>query len=347
MLEFQERPHSRFNLLTGEWVLVSPQRTQRPWQGQVERAEKPESIVYDPACYLCPGNLRAGNHRNPPYTGTFAFDNDFPVMVPGTPLQRSDEMGLRVAETEPGMARVLCFSPVHDLTLARMDTSAIGGVIEAWHDQNAQLGAVPLVNYVQIFENRGQMMGASNPHPHCQIWASHRIPNEIQKEQVSQENWLQSRGRCLLCDYLAIERSGERIVTENNGFVALVPFWAVWPFETLIVARRHVAGLGDLRADECADLADILKRVTTRYDNLFQSPCPYSMGFHQCPADGNEHEAWHLHAHFLPPVLRSATVRKHMVGYELLAMPQRDITPETAAAQLRSLPATHYLDDNR
>jgi UDPglucose--hexose-1-phosphate uridylyltransferase len=344
MLEWQERPHSRFNPLTGDWVLVSPQRTQRPWQGQVDSAEEPKPIAYDPECYLCPGNLRAGGNRNPLYTATFAFDNDFPALVPGTALVRSDEMGLRVAEAEPGVARVLCFSPVHNLTIARMEAPAIGVVIDAWRDQNEQLSALPIVNYVQIFENRGQMMGASNPHPHCQIWASHRIPDEIRKEQTSQQDWFNRNGRCLLCDYLTLERSGERIVAANSGFVAMVPFWAVWPFETLVIANRHVSNLGELRPDECAELADILKQVATRYDNLFESPCPYSMGFHQCPSDGKAHQAWHLHAHFLPPVLRSATIRKFMVGYELLAMPQRDLTPEAAAERLRSMPAIHYTE---
>ena len=231
---------------------------------------------------------------------------------------------------------------MHDLTLARMENAEVERVVDAWRCENEQLGGRRAVNYVQIFENRGKMMGASNPHPHCQIWASHRIPNEIRKEQESQESWLGSRDRCLLCDYLALEKSSERVVTENEGFFAVVPFWAIWPFEILIIGRRHVSGLGGLTMEECAQLADMLKQVATRYDNLFESPCPYSMGLHQCPADDKSHEAWHLHVHFYPPILRSATIRKFMVGYELLAMPQRDITPEAAAARLRGLSARHY-----
>jgi UDPglucose--hexose-1-phosphate uridylyltransferase len=344
MLEWQTHPHSRLNLLTGEWVLVSPQRTERPWQGEVERPENESTAAWDPACYLCPGNQRAGGQCNPSYTETFAFDNDFPALRPDTPLDRMNESGLRIAEAEPGIARVLCFSPVHDLTLARMQQTAIVRVVDAWRIQNQELGGLPPVNYVQIFENRGQMMGASNPHPHCQIWASHRIPNEIVKEQTSQQKWMAAHGTCLLCDYLALEKSSERVVCENAEFLALVPFWAVWPFETLILSRRHISGLAGLRPEECAALADILKQVTTRYDNLFESPCPYTMGFHQSPCDGNPHEEWHLHAHFLPPVLRSARIRKFMVGYELLAMPQRDVTPEAAAERLRALPSVHYMD---
>jgi UDPglucose--hexose-1-phosphate uridylyltransferase len=344
MPEWQKRPHSRFNPLTGEWVLVSPQRTQRPWQGEVERASPPVSLPYDASCYLCPGNPRVGGQRNPPYTGTFVFDNDFPALSPDTPLEKSNESGLLIAEAEPGFARVLCFSPEHDLTLSRMETLAIEGVVGAWREENARLGAEPAVNYVQIFENRGAMMGASNPHPHCQIWANHRIPNEVMKEQSAQENWLRSRGSCLLCDYLALESQRERIVVENDDFVALVPFWAVWPFETMIVSRRHLSGFNDLNDRECAGLADILHQMTVRFDNLFESPCAYSMGFHQCPCDGARHEAWHFHGHFYPPVLRSATIRKFLVGYEMLAMPQRDITAESAAERLRSLSAVHYMD---
>jgi UDPglucose--hexose-1-phosphate uridylyltransferase len=347
MFEWQQRPHSRFNPLTGDWVLVSPQRTERPWQGQIDRPELPLSLPYDPSCYLCPGNQRAAGKQNPVYTSTFAFDNDFPALLPDTAIGRFDEGGLLVAEAEPGIARVMCFSPVHDLTIARMEVAAIRGVVDGWCDQNAQLATLPLIRYVQIFENRGQMMGASNPHPHCQIWANHRLPDDIRKEQASQEGWLRSKGTCLLCDCIALESNGPRRVCENENFVALVPFWAVWPFEILIASRRHLANFAGLHMAERSNLADILKQVTIRYDNLFQSPCPYSMGFHQCPSDGNSHDAWHFHAHFYPPVLRSAAIRKFMVGYELLAMPQRDITAETAAERLRALPAQHYLDQAR
>lgn len=310
----------------------------------MDKTEQPDSPPYDPSCYLCPGNVRAGGHRNPQYTETFAFDNDFPALVPDTPPRRYDERELLVAEAEPGIARVLCFSPLHNLTISRMTNEAIEKVVEAWREQNEQLRAVPWVRNVQIFENRGQMMGASNPHPHCQIWANHRIPDEIRKEEQSQTDWLKKRGSCLLCNYLALELESERMVTQNEAFAAVVPFWAVWPFETMILARRHFAGLSDMRVEEHALLADILRQITTRYDNLFQSPCPYSMGFHQQPFDSEHGGSWHFHAHFYPPVLRSANVRKFMVGYELLAMPQRDIRPELAAERLRSLPARHYAD---
>lgn len=323
-------------------MLVSPQRTRRPWQGQTERAEQPADIAYDPSCYLCPGNPRAEGQRNPEYTDTFVFENDFPALYPDTPLENFNTGGLLVAEAEPGFARVLCFSPIHDLTISRMSLSAIEGVIEAWVRENADLCARPLVNYVQIFENRGAMMGASNPHPHCQIWANHRIPNEIALEAQSQQRWQEQRGSCLLCDYLSLESKSERVVALNESFVALVPFWAVWPFETMILPRRHFSNLGELRGDERAAFAGILKEMTIRLDNLFESPSPYSMGFHQAPCDGNTHSSWHFHVHFLPPLLRSATVRKFLVGYELLAMPQRDITAESAAERLQSLSSVHY-----
>jgi UDPglucose--hexose-1-phosphate uridylyltransferase len=262
-------------------------------------------------------------------------------LLPDTPAGRF-EQALLVAEGEPGIARVLCFSPVHNLTISRMETADIAQVVDAWRAQNDQLAAIPWVRSVQIFENRGQMMGASNPHPHCQIWANRRIPNEILKEQQSQSDWLKSKGSCLLCEYLAIESGRERIVAENEAFTVLVPFWALWPFETIVIAKRHFAGLNDMRPQECEALAGILREITIRYDNLFRSPCPYSMGFHQRPFKGDEDNSWHFHAHFYPPVLRSATIRKFMVGYELLAMPQRDVTPEWAASHLRSLPSVHY-----
>jgi UDPglucose--hexose-1-phosphate uridylyltransferase len=340
----RDHPHRRRNPLTGDWVLVSPHRTERPWQGQVEREPQPAPVAYDPHCYLCPGNARAGGVRNPRYESTLVFDNDFAALLPDTPAECAEEQGLLTAAAERGICRVLCFTPHHGLTLPRMEPSALRLVVDAWVEQYLELGAREQIRSVQIFENRGEMMGASNPHPHCQIWASESVPNELAKETASQREFSGSQGGCLLCDYLAIERRAEeRVVCGNEAFVAVVPFWAVWPFETMIVPARHVTGLDGLTAVERDGLADILKRLTTRYDNLFETPFPYTMGFHQRPTDGQPHPYVHLHAHFYPPLLRSATVRKFMVGFEMLGGPQRDITPEEAAARLRGLSEGHYL----
>ena len=336
-------PHRRFNPLTGDWVLVSPHRNQRPWQGQTEREPAERELRYDPHCYLCPGNERAGGVHNPHYEATFVFDNDFAAMKPDVADARADEKGLFVAATEPGICRVVCFSPRHDLSLAHMDASAIRSVVNAWAEQYRELGAMPKINHVQIFENRGEMMGCSNPHPHGQIWANHTIPNEPRKEQSALLEYQQRNHSCLLCDYVELERAaGERVICENDHFIALVPFWAVWPFELMLCSKGHVADLAAL--DEAARhaLADMLKRIATRYDNLFETSFPYTMGFHQQPTDGAQHQEWHLHAHYYPPLLRSATVRKFMVGYELLGAPQRDITPEYAADRLRSVSDQHY-----
>jgi UDPglucose--hexose-1-phosphate uridylyltransferase len=331
-------PYRRLNRLTGEWLLVSPHRTARPWQGQVEEAIPEQRPAYDPSCYLCPGNERAGGARTPRYTSTFVFDNDFAAMVPDTSSQQPDRDGLLLAESERGMCRVVCFSPRHDLTIGAMKVEAIRRVVDTWVDQYAELADVPWVRHVQVFENRGAMMGASNPHPHGQIWANERLPNEPAKELVQQRAYAE-HGGCLLCDYVAIElKDGERVVCENEHFVALVPFWAIWPFETLVLPRAHRGALPDLDSAERHGLADILQQLTRRYDGLFQVTFPYSMGFHQRPTDGGPYPEWHLHAHFYPPLLRSATVRKFMVGYELLGQPQRDITPEIAAERLRSEP---------
>ena len=336
--------HRRFNPLTGEWVLVSPHRTQRPWQGQTEKIVQASAPHYDPQCYLCPGNHRAHGAVNPDYDHTFVFDNDFPALLQDGG-GRLDRDGLMVAEEEPGICRVICFSPRHDLTLARMAVADIERVIAVWSEQYRVLGAMDGINAVQIFENRGEMMGASNPHPHCQVWATRALPNEMAKELASQTTHWRERGSSLLVDYLTLERqSCERIVFENEHFTVLVPFWAVWPFETMVLPRRHVGSLDGLKAAEVTALAQALRELTIRYDNLFETSFPYSMGFHQAPTDGEPHPEWQLHAHFLPPLLRSATVRKFMVGFELLGSPQRDITPEAAAARLRELPTIHYRD---
>lgn len=344
--DLKQHPHRRFNPLTGEWVLVSPHRTERPWQGQVEKSAAAVPPAYDPSCYMCPGNLRATGARNPAYTSTFVFDNDYPALVPDTPeggTQEPDQgTGLLVARSERGISRVVCFSPRHDLTVAGMELADLRRVVDTWIVEYQALGGLPFINHVQIFENRGVLMGASNPHPHCQIWANAHLPNEPAKEQARQGAYRDSQGSCLLCDYLAIElERGERLVAQNRYFMALVPFWAIWPFETMLIAKRHAAALDELSGDERDGLADVLKRLATRYDHLFDISFPYSMGFHQRPTDGEPHAEWHLHAHFYPPLLRSATVRKYMVGYEMLGTPQRDITPETAAARLRDMPETH------
>ena len=340
-LDLKEHPHRRFNPLTRTWTLVSPHRNQRPWLGQEEKVAGEVQPAYDPACYMCPGNARASGTRNPDYESTFVFDNDYPALLPDAPEDKLDDNGLLVARSEAGICRVACFSPRHDLTIARMSLEELSLVVDVWAEQSRELGSRQFVNYVQIFENRGPMMGASNPHPHGQIWASASLPDEPAKEQLAQQEYQATRHACLLCDYLTVEKErGERTIFENQHFTVLVPFWAVWPFETLVVAREHVGSLTDLNGDQKHALAGALKRLTTRYDQLFQISFPYSMGFHQRPTDGQPHPEWHLHAHFYPPLLRSATVRKFMVGYEMLGTPQRDITPESAAARLREMKET-------
>ncbi len=339
-----DTPHRRFNPLTRDWVLVSPQRARRPWLGQVEKTVSEDLPQYDPDCYLCPGNKRAGGVHNPHYTSTFVFDNDFAALMPDAPESSNDQPHpLLAARPERGLCRVVCFSPRHDLTLPELDNLAIENVLATWRRESADLGAKSFIRYTQVFENKGALMGCSNPHPHSQIWAQSELPNEVARELDSQLAYFGEHHRPLLMDYLDEEqRRQERIIFQNGSFTALVPFWAVWPFEILVVAHRPVAQLTGLTSSEAHDLAEVLKQVTTRYDNLFEISFPYSMGFHQAPSDGLEHPEWVLHAHFYPPLLRSATIRKFMVGYEMLAMPQRDITPESAAGRLQSVPAVHY-----
>jgi UDPglucose--hexose-1-phosphate uridylyltransferase len=326
--------HRRYNPLLDEWVLVSPERMARPWQGEVERVAPPAAPHYDPACYLCPGNARVGGQRNPAYDGVYVFDNDFPALGAAGGGEVDD--GLLRAQPEAGVCRVICYSPRHDLTLAQMPAAGVVQVAAAWAEQTRTLLARPEIQSVMVFENRGAMMGSSNPHPHGQIWANACLPNVVARESERQAGHYARHGACLLCAYLAQERAErERIVAENDAFVALTPYWAIWPFETMVLPRAHTGRLDELSAPEREQLAALLQQLLTGYDRLFETAFPYSMGFHQAPKAAPA--GWHLHAHFLPPLLRSATVRKFMVGYELMAMPQRDLTPEAAAARLREL----------
>lgn len=356
-MHIADYPHRRYNPLAGEWVLVSPHRTKRPWQGQVEKPTVDSLPAYDPACYLCPGNERAGGVKNPAYDGIFTFVNDFSALLPDVPDEHIDEGGLFKAETEKGWCEVICFSPRHDLTLPRMDRGAIEAVVGMWAEKYTTIGTSPHISYVQIFENRGSVMGSSNPHPHGQIWATQRVPDLPQKEDRQQRAYLADHGHCLLCDYTAQElKKGERIIFQNDSFVALVPFWAVWPFETMILPKRHIASIDQFTTQERTDFADALKRMGTRFDNLFLTSFPYSMGFHQKPTKASpeardpeadralQNKAWHFHVHYFPPLLRSATVKKFMVGFELMAMPQRDITAESAAQRLRELSEIHFTE---
>ena len=334
-----ESPHRRYNPLTGEWLLVSPHRTQRPWLGQVEKSPPQDLPAYDPACYLCPGNSRAGGKQNPHYTSTFVFDNDFPALLPGVLTADEPAVALLASQPVTGACRVVCFSPRHDLTLAEMPVQDIRRVIDAWAEQTADLGET--YRWVQIFENKGAVMGCSNPHPHGQIWALDALPAEPDKEDRQQRAYFAAHGASLLLDYTQLELSrDERLVVENEHWIIVVPYWAVWPFETLLLPRQPVQRLPELNAELRDALADALKRLLVRYDNLFETAFPYSMGWHGAPS-GEEAPYWQLHAHFYPPLLRSATVKKFMVGYEMLGEPQRDLTAEQAAARLRELSETH------
>lgn len=335
-------PHQRFDPLRGRWVLVSAERTRRPWQGHREPTPSVVRPSYDPDCYLCPGNVRAGGARNPEYADTFAFTNDFPALLPDTPPVDATRHPLLQAHSQPGTCRVLCFSPHHDLTPAEMTVEQLASVVGLWVDQFQELSAT--YEWVQIFENQGASMGASNPHPHGQIWASTTVPSEPATEDRLQREYLAEHDSVLLVEYAALELDrDERVVAANDAWVAVVPFWAAWPFETLVIPRRHASRLTDLTAAERRQLAALLQALLTRYDNLFEHPFPYSMGWHGAPSgDAATGDHWQLHAHFYPPLLRSPTVRKWMVGYEMLADSQRDLSPEEAARRLRDLPTSHY-----
>ncbi|MCG8696941.1 MAG: UDP-glucose--hexose-1-phosphate uridylyltransferase [Bacteroidales bacterium] len=338
-----DHPHRRYNALTGEWVLVSPHRAKRPWQGQVEKLPPANLPEYDPKCYLCPGNERAGGIQNPDYRDTFVFTNDFSALLPDTPNGEVSEDNLFVAKAEKGFCKVICFSHRHDLTVPQMDVPSVRKVVDVWSNEFNEMKNIDYINHIQIFENKGAVMGCSNPHPHCQIWAQSSIPVEIEKELTQLTAFYEKHNKTLLSVYLEKElEAKERIVCENDSFVALVPYWAVWPFETMIISKRVIRNIGEFTDKEKDDLADIYIRLTVRYDNLFETSFPYSMGLHQQPVDGKEYPQCHFHMHFFPPLLRSATVRKFMVGYEMMANPQRDITAEQSAERLRALSETHY-----
>lgn len=343
VLNLQHDSHRRYNPLTGEWIQVSPHRTKRPWQGQEEESAQDQRPDYDPGCYLCPGNERAGVATNPDYKDVFVFENDFSALQPEAPDAGINEDNLLIAEGEKGICKVICFSPRHDLTLPEMDTSSIRKVVDIWVKEYETLGQLDYVNYVQIFENKGAIMGCSNPHPHGQIWAQKTIPAEPAKELVQQEKYFKTHGKTLLGDYLAKElKLKERVLIENDHFVALVPFWAFWPFETMVISKRAFGRFTDMSNREKDGLADIIKRLTIKYDNIFKVSFPYSGGFHPAPTDGKPHPEWHFHMHFYPPLLRSATVKKFSVGYEMLGNLQRDISAEKAADLMNSLPEIHY-----
>lgn len=338
-----DSPHTRLNILTGEKILVSPHRSKRPWQGKVEEQNHEEKPKYDEHCYLCPGNERSGGEKNPDYKQNFTFVNDFSALLKDSPEVSKNEDDLFISEGIKGICKVLAFTPRHDLTLATLPTGDIERVVQLWTDEFKELRANEWIKYIQIFENKGAIMGCSNPHPHGQIWAQNTLPVEIEKESIQQKKYYQLHGKTLLEEYLQRElEKDERIIHENDSFVVLVPYWAAWPYETMIVSKRPVQYISQFSGHEKKDLADALKILTVKYDNLFKTSFPYSAGIHQAPVNSGDFPEWHWHMHFYPPLLRSATVKKFMVGYEMMANPQRDITAELAANQLKELSTEHY-----
>jgi len=342
--DINEDPHRRYNPLINEWVLVSPHRSKRPWQGQKEAVNTVALPEYDPECYLCAGNVRANGEVNPPYESSFVFENDFAALKQeAIAFDGNEEGSFFKAQPERGISRVVCFSPRHDLTLPEMDVDGIVNIIHTWQKEYTDLGNIDYINHVQIFENKGSVMGCSNPHPHGQIWAQSSLPTQVQKTQDNLKAYFDKNGTNLLQDYLQQElKVKERVVVENDHFAAIVPFWAIWPFETMIISKRHITKITDFTEDEVAAFAEVLKKLTTKYDNLFETSFPYSSGIHQAPTDGEEHPEWQFHMHFYPPLLRSASVKKFMVGYEMMGESQRDITPEKSAEMLRNLSEVHY-----
>lgn len=332
-----DNSHRRYNILTGEWVLVSPHRAKRPWQGKNEALPKKQTICYDPDCYLCPGNTRINGAVNPDYKDVYIFQNDFAALQNNVKEFSLDNKLLK-AKSESGICKVICFSPDHSKSLGEMNKKEILKVIEAWQTEYLLLGKEKNINYVQIFENKGEIMGCSNPHPHGQIWSQSSLPNEVVKKNTNQLNYFLDQQSSLLKDYLNQElKEKERIIYENKNCVVLVPFWAIWPFETMIIPKKHQQNISTLDGKEREDFAEAILVITKTYDKLFECSFPYSSGIHQAPTDNKNNQHWHWHMSFYPPLLRSATVKKFMVGYEMFGMPQRDITPEQAALRLKAL----------
>lgn len=338
MFSIKEHPHKRLNILTSEWVLVSPHRSKRPWQGKTESLPSFQRAQYERDCYLCPGNKRSDGTTNPAFKGVYAFTNDFSALLKDTPSGIYHKSTVLRAKSEAGICRVIVFNERHDLTLSQLNIEEIKKVIDTWCDEYELLSADPSIKYIQIFENKGEMMGCSNPHPHGQIWAQSSLPQEIVKETQQQEIYRDIYNGDLLFDYLHLElQLNERVIEDNEHFACVVPFWAIWPYETMIISKRIIQHITQFTSEEKYAFADVLKKITTRYDNLFNISFPYSAGIHQAPVNSGDHAEWHWHMHFYPPLLRSATVKKFMVGYEMLASPQRDITPEWAAEKLKTV----------
>ena len=338
-----EHPHRRYNPLLDEWILVSPHRAKRPWQGQRETLPEDNRPAHDANCYLCAGNKRANGEKNPDYSDCYVFENDFSALLSTEVNFESKEQSLFQLKPERGINKVVCFSPRHDLTIPEMEVSDIEKVIATWKLEYIELGAKEFINYVQIFENKGAIMGCSNPHPHGQIWAQSSLPTKVEKTQKNLQKYFEQHKVSLLKAYLDEElKSKERLVYENEHFAVVVPFWATWPYETMIISKRHFGTIIAMSKEETLAFADSIKTITVKYDNLFETSFPYSSGIHQAPTDRLAHPEWHFHMHFYPPLLRSATVKKFMVGYEMLGEAQRDISPEKSAAILRDLPTLHY-----
>ena len=334
---FQDYSHKRFNILTGEWVLVSPHRAKRPWQGQNEEISNEKLPTHDPNCYLCAGNTRVNGEENPKYDDVFVFINDFAALQTTSPKFAVNE-GLLKAESEQGICKVICFSPDHSKSLADMSVENINKVVKTWQNQYTELGSNNMINYVQIFENKGAVMGCSNPHPHGQIWSQSTLPNEVDKKDQQQRTYFSENNTSLLGDYLEQElEANERIIYQNDDFVVLTPFWAVWPFETMIIPKKQYINITKISKQESLNFADAISKITKAYDKLFDCSFPYSSGIHQSPTNGKINDYWHWHMSFYPPLLRSKTVKKFMVGYEMFGSPQRDITAEYAAKKLRNL----------